>query len=85
MSEPKTYGEAVELQKRVRCFMDGIDWQHHLGADISGAVLYPDVDALRDHSKCVVSGGCGIVEVEVRLIRWVEDQNLHFRKSGEVK
>ena len=47
---------ADEMDKRHRCFMDGIDWQHHL------------------------EGGCGVVEVEVRLIRWVEPQDLKFNR-----
>lgn len=57
-----------------RCFMDGIDWQHHLDADISGTRLFPDIDSLKKGQTCVVEGQCGVVEVEVRLIRWVEPQ-----------
>lgn len=60
----------------VRVFMDGIDWQHHLDADADGTKLYPSVAALRRGKKCVNSGECGIVEVEVRVIRWREPQNL---------
>ena len=60
-----------------RCFMDGIDWQHHLDADIRGTSLFPDEESLREVKTCL-AGGCGVVEVEVRLIRWVEPQNLKF-------
>jgi hypothetical protein len=64
-----------EMERRVRCFMDGIDWQHHLDADLFGTQLYPDEESLRKGKDCL-KGGCGIVEVEVRLVRWVEPQDL---------
>lgn len=62
--------------KRVRCFMDGIDWQHHLEGDESGTMLFPDEESLRREKLCIPSG-CGIVEVEVSFIRWVEKQDLN--------
>lgn len=65
-------------EKAIRCFMDGIDWQHHLDADISGTQLFPDEQSLRDAKTCLKEG-CGVVEVEVRLVRWVEPQNLIFK------
>jgi hypothetical protein len=68
--------------KVVRCFMDGIDWQHHLDCDISGTALFPDEQSLREVKTCL-TGGCGVVEVEVRLVRWVEPQNLIF--EGPIK
>lgn len=59
----------------VRCFMDGIDWQHHLDSDSGGTYLFPSVENCREEKGCLKKGGgCGIVEVEVRLIRWVEEQ-----------
>ncbi len=58
----------------IRCFMDGIDWQHHLGSDVKGTSLYPTKSALLNGKPCVRSGECGFVEVEVRLVRWVESQ-----------
>ena len=63
----------------VRCFMDGIDWEHHLGSDMTGPRLYPSEEAVRLHEPCVTTGGCGIVEVEVRFVRWAEEQNLNLR------
>lgn len=65
-----------------RCFMDGIDWQHHLDGDVGGTTLYPDVEACHDGKTCIKDGGCGLVEVEVRLIRWVEPQNLFGESDG---
>jgi len=79
MSEVKSYYDALEERRRVRCFMDGIDWQHHLGEDLTGTRLYPDVEHVKIGEKCAASGQCGIVEVEVRLIRWVEPQKLEPR------
>jgi hypothetical protein len=66
-----------EMTIRHTCFMDGIDWQHHLSGDRRGTLLFPSEGALREEKTCL-SGGCGVVEVEVRLIRWVEPQNLKY-------
>lgn len=66
-----------EKDIRHRCFMDGIDWQHHLADDSGGTELFPDEESLREKKTCL-SGGCGVVEVEVRLIRWVEKQDLKY-------
>ena len=60
-----------------RCFMDGIDWQHHLDGDAYGTLLFPSERALREVKLCVPDG-CGVVEVEVRLVRWVEPQDLKW-------
>jgi hypothetical protein len=68
---------ADEMELRHRCFMDGIDWQHHLEADSRGTVLFPCEESLREAKECL-KGGCGVVEVEVRLIRWVEPQDLKY-------
>ena len=69
-----------EMEIRHRCFMDGIDWQYHLAGDASGTELFPDEESLREHKKCL-AGGCGVVEVEVRLIRWVEPQDLKYESA----
>ena len=68
-----------EMDRRVRSFMCGVDWQYHLDADALGTTLYPDEESLRDRRKCIDE--CGIVEVEVRLIRWVRPQNLFGRAT----
>lgn len=67
-----------EMEVRHRCFMDGIDWQHHLEADALGTSLFPSESSLRAVKTCLSGGGCGVVEVEVRLIRWVEPQALKW-------
>ncbi len=70
-----SFYEVQEKRKRVRCFMDGIAWQHHLEADPDGAKLYPSESALVSGSGHSLDE-CGIVEVEVRLLRWVKPQDL---------
>ena len=67
--------EAREKQKRVRCFMDGIDWQHHLEGDEAGTKLFPSREGLEASSGHSLRQ-CGIVEVEVRLVEWVDPQRL---------
>lgn len=65
------------MDKPITCYMDGIDWQHHLDADADGTTLYPSVKALKRGKVCLREGGkCGVVQVEVRLVRWVEEQDL---------
>jgi hypothetical protein len=71
-----SYSEAQELQRRIRCFMDGIDWQYHLKGDDYGTKLFPSLESIKEHVDHLKDGQCGIVEVEVRLIRWVEPQSL---------
>ena len=68
-----------EIGGTKHAFMDGIDWQHHLGIDNDpkGASLYPSVEDTVREKKCLAGGGgCGVVEVEVRLVRWVIEQDL---------
>jgi hypothetical protein len=64
--------------KPIRGFMDGIDWEEHLGHDASGAPVFGTERSLRLKRPCIETGGCGIVEVEVRFIRWVEPQDLKW-------
>ena len=71
--------------KPIRCFMDGIDWEHHLDSDYHGTKLFPSEKSLREGRKCVNTGGCGVVEVEVRLVRWTEEQNLKYAPAPRKK
>jgi len=77
-SNVRYFSDAVQEQRRVKCFMDGIDWEHHLDGDSNGTLLFPSVEAAKDVRTCIVKGGCGVVEVEVRLVRWVEPQALTY-------
>ena len=77
------YG-AAELQKRVRCFMDGIDWQEHLEGDASGTKLFPSQQSLERSTNHSLEE-CGIVEVALRLVRWVKQQDLGLDRLNATK
>ena len=55
-------------------FMCGTDFQDELGQASGGTRLYPSAADLKEHGECWWS--CGLVEVEVRLVRWIEPQDL---------
>ncbi len=65
---------AKERVRTIKGYMCGVDWQHELGEAMGGNVVYPSVDDLKKHRKCVKN--CGIVEVKVQLSKWVEPQDL---------
>lgn len=58
-------------EKTVIGYMCGVAWQHELGEAMGGTLVYADVDDpdLKRHGER--DFGCGIVEVEVRIRRWV--------------
>lgn len=51
-------------------YMCRVDFEFELGAALGGNVIFPDIEDLRAHRKCVDE--CGIVEVEVRLKKLIE-------------
>ncbi len=65
----------------IRCFMDGIDYQHHLGYDRQGTKLYASKEALIEGTGHDLAE-CGIVEVEVRLVGWLVPQDLPRPESS---
>ena len=63
-----------EIDERVvKGFMCGVDWQHELGAAAGGNRIFATVEDLKRCYPCVEE--CGIVEVGVRLKRWVLEQD----------
>jgi hypothetical protein len=50
--------------------MCAVDFQFHLGDDVDPARVYADEETLRAERGCVSE--CGIVEVEVSVVRWVQ-------------
>jgi hypothetical protein len=54
-----------------RGFMDRVDFDYELGAALGGNTIYPDLNDLHEHATHDLDE-CGIVEVEVRLVRIVE-------------
>ncbi len=72
-------GQAEQRAAANKCgFMDGVDWQHHLGQDAKGTRIYASVASLKDGIPHIEAAGCGVVEVEVRFIRWVEAQDIEW-------
>jgi hypothetical protein len=69
----KTSGN-TEKMRRVKCYMDGRSWRWGLGDDVFGTRMFPDRKSLVAHQQDAIDAGVGIVEVEVRLIRWVTPQ-----------
>lgn len=55
----------------------GTDWQHEIceADDLEGKVpLFSSVEKLKANKKCWAE--CGIVELKVDLIKWVEPEKL---------
>jgi hypothetical protein len=63
-------------------YMCGVDFQHHLDGDAYGTRSYPSVEDLKARSKCWPQ--CGIVECEVKLMRWVAEQDFDAETSDGV-
>ncbi len=60
----------------------GVDWQHELGeaADLEGkAPLYTSVAELKSRRSCWQQ--CGIVELALEEVSWVEPQDLMGRQT----
>lgn len=57
-------------QESRRGFMCATDFQLHLGNDVEPAMVYSDVETLKTQRPCVAE--CGIVEVEVSVVAWVQ-------------
>jgi hypothetical protein len=51
--------------------MDRVDFDYELGAALGGNTIHPSVEDLREPATHDLDE-CGIVEVEVRLVRVVE-------------
>jgi hypothetical protein len=59
----------------------GVKWQHEIGeaGDIEGRMpFYSSIEELKE--KCGCWAECGIVEINLEEVRWVEPQGL-FEKS----
>lgn len=51
-------------------YMCKTDFDHELGVASDGNKVFPSIETLRKHLRCVDE--CGIVKVEVRLVQVVE-------------
>ena len=52
-------------------YMDKIDFECEIGLASGGNTIYPSIEDLKEHKKCVSE--CGIVKVEVKLIEVIEE------------
>lgn len=71
MPVPDSTDAEIRADAPVVGYMCLVDYEFHLGADMKGATIYPNVKDLRAKRKCVES--CGIVEVETRMRRIVQE------------
>jgi|APFre7841882654_1041346.scaffolds.fasta_scaffold71377_3 hypothetical protein len=75
----------MDKGRKVKAFMCGIAWQHELGE--TDVRLYPSAKVMlsgpKGHVFCAKE--CGIVEVEVKFVRWVREQNLKGEKKCRKK
>lgn len=62
------------MTRTLTLYIDGVDWQHELGAAADGTLLYPTESCLKEYNSCWDQ--CGIVEVEATFgePRWVHPQ-----------
>jgi len=59
----------------IKLYTCGVDWQHEIGqaSDLEGKMpLYSTIEDLKRKRTCWKE--CGIVEVELKLKKWVEPQ-----------
>jgi len=54
--------------------MCAVDWQYELGEVNDYTKVYSSVEDLKRQRICWEQ--CGIVEVEVNMIKWIEPQNI---------
>lgn len=60
-------------KKSVKVYVCGVDFKYELSNAAGGNVIYPSVEDLKAHAKCWK--GCGIVELNVTLSKWIEKEN----------
>lgn len=56
-----------------KIFVCGVDWQHEIG-HASDVKMYASEDDLKRKRTCWES--CGIVQLEVRIVKWTHPQDL---------
>lgn len=64
----------------VVAYMDKVDWDYEVGGASGGNKVYPSIDDLELCKPCVAS--CGIVEVELKLRRIIEESDFSERISA---
>jgi len=69
------------MAEKFTAYMDGIDFNEERGQPRGGNVLFATPEAVLRHRTC--SEECGVVEVEVKRIRWVREQSLRTTYTAE--
>lgn len=62
-----------------KLYMCGVDWQHELGECGGGVSVYSSIKDIKKCRECVAQ--CGIVEVEVSLVGWAQEQNFYIEEK----
>lgn len=65
-----------------KVYMCGVDFQYEVGNASGGNKAYPSIKDLKEHAKCWK--GCGIVELELTLVKWVRKQNFKEMCKGAI-
>lgn len=63
-------------------YLCGVDWQHEIGEamDLEGSMpFYSSVEELKEKRTCWKQ--CGIIEAEIKMIKWVEPQDLFGKED----
>jgi hypothetical protein len=69
-----------EISKK--SYVCGVDWQHEIGEGPNDIKLYSSLEILKKERTCWKE--CGIVELDIRVKKWVEPQDL-FRNVNKKK
>ena len=63
------------MEKTKKGYLCGIDFQHELCDDnANGVELFGSKEALKSNKSCWKE--CGILEVEIKPIKWIEPQEI---------
>jgi hypothetical protein len=72
------------MTKRVskKSYVCGVDWQHEI-EECNDVKLYSSVKALKKARSCWEE--CGIVELDIRVKKWIYPQNLSRNRNRNKK
>lgn len=65
-----------------RSYVCGVDFQHEIGDGANDVKLYSSLEVLKKERTCWKE--CGIVELDIRVKKWVEPQDLFGNNTKKV-
>lgn len=68
-------------KRKIYGYLCGVDFQHEAGESSDYPLLYNSPEALKKDRVCWEQ--CGIVQVELKLVKWVELQNFDFEGKDD--